>query len=79
MLDETKDPYSADGLPPNAALHSESSAASAETSKQKRVEPEQTARDIGFEHALTDWIIKHRIKWCYARQPETQQNRIPMP
>jgi hypothetical protein len=79
MFDETKDPHSASGLPPNAALHNESSAASAETSKHKRVEPEQIARDIGFERALTDWIMKHRTKWCNARQPDTRQSRIPMP
>jgi hypothetical protein len=79
MIDEAKDPHSADGMPPNAALHSESPAASADTSNHKWVEPEHIARDLGFQRALTDWIITHRSKWCHARRPKSQQNGISMP
>jgi hypothetical protein len=28
----------------------------------------QAGRDIVFERALTDWIIKHRSKWRKSRQ-----------
>ena len=31
-------------------------------------ESEKAGRDIGFERALTDWIIKHRSKWRKSRQ-----------
>jgi hypothetical protein len=30
--------------------------------------PKKAGRDIGFERALTDWIIKHRSKWRKSRQ-----------
>jgi hypothetical protein len=36
--------------------------------RHKWIESEKAGRDIGFEHALTDWIIKHRSKWRKARQ-----------
>jgi hypothetical protein len=36
--------------------------------RHKWIESEKAGCDIGFEHALTDWIIKHRTKWRRARQ-----------
>lgn len=36
--------------------------------RHKWIESEKAGHDIGFEHALTDWIIKHRTKWRKARQ-----------
>ena len=36
--------------------------------KHKWIESEKAGRDIGFERALTDWIIKHRSKWRKSRQ-----------
>ena len=35
---------------------------------------EKAGHDIGFERALTDWIVKHRSKWRKSRQTTTQQN-----
>jgi len=32
--------------------------------KHKWIESEKIGRDVGFEHALTDWISKHRVSWC---------------
>ena len=39
-----------------------------EIMKHKWIESEKAGRDIGFERALTDWIIKHRSKWRKSRQ-----------
>ena len=33
-----------------------------------QIESEKVGYDIGFERALTDWIIKHRSKWRKSRQ-----------
>ena len=38
-----------------------------EVLKHKWLESEKAGRDIGFEHALTDWMIKHRSKWRKSR------------
>lgn len=35
----------------------------AEILKHKWIESEKAGKDIGFENALVDWIIKHRIGW----------------
>jgi hypothetical protein len=79
MFDETKKPPSANDLLQHSLRHCEFQAEPAEHLKHKQIESEKIARDIGFQRALTDWIIKHRAKWCNARQPETQQNRIQWP
>ena len=39
-----------------------------EAEKHKWIESEKAGHDIGFERALTDWIIKHRSKWRRSRQ-----------
>jgi hypothetical protein len=36
--------------------------------RHKWLESEKAGYDIGFERALTDWIVKHRAKWRKARQ-----------
>jgi hypothetical protein len=36
--------------------------------RHKWIESEKAGHDIGFERALTDWIIKHRTKWRKSRQ-----------
>jgi len=41
--------------------------------KHKWIESEKAGRDIGFERALTDWIIKHRSKWRKSRQQAAAQ------
>ncbi len=37
--------------------------------KHKRIESEKAGHDIGFEQALTDWIMKHRSKWLESQKP----------
>jgi hypothetical protein len=36
--------------------------------RHKWIESEKAGHDIGFERALTDWIIKHRATWRKTRQ-----------
>jgi len=53
----------------NSSLYREFQAEREEILKHKWIESEKAGRDIGFERALTDWIIKHRSKWRKSRQP----------
>jgi hypothetical protein len=68
MADPTKEPRSADELLKNSSLYREFQAEREEILKHKWIESEKAGRDIGFERALTDWIIKHRSKWRKSRQ-----------
>lgn len=52
----------------NSSLYREFQAEREEILKHKWIESEKAGKDIGFEQALTDWIIKHRSKWRKARQ-----------
>lgn len=52
----------------NSSLYKEFQAELDEILKHKWLESEKAGRDIGFEQALTDWIMKHRSKWRKARQ-----------
>ena len=72
MSDETKMPLSANDLLKNSSLYREFQAEREEILKHKWIESEKAGRDIGFERALTDWIIKHRSKWRKARQAANQ-------
>ena len=68
MADETKEPHSGTELVRNSSLYREFQAEREEILKHKWIESEKAGRDIGFERALTDWIIKHRSKWRRGRQ-----------
>jgi hypothetical protein len=70
MSDQTKESVSASELQKNSSLYREFRAEREEVVKHKRIESEKTGRDIGFELALTDWLIKHRSTWRKSRQPE---------
>lgn len=52
----------------NSSLYREFQAEREEILKHKWIESEKLGYDIGFERALTDWIIKHRSKWRKSRQ-----------
>ena len=52
----------------NSSLYKEFQAELDEILRHKWLESEKAGRDIGFEQALTDWIMKHRSKWRKARQ-----------
>lgn len=52
----------------NSNLYREFQAEREEILKHKWIESEKAGYDIGFERALTDWIVKHRSKWRKSRQ-----------
>lgn len=64
-------PENASNFFKNSSLYREFQAEREEILKHKWIESEKAGRDIGFEKALTDWIIKHRGKWREARQHAT--------
>jgi hypothetical protein len=49
-----------------SSLYREFEAEKEEIMKHKWIESQKAGHDIGFERALTDWIIKHRSKWRRA-------------
>jgi hypothetical protein len=51
----------------NSTLYREFQAEREEILRHKWLESEKAGFDIGFERALTDWIVKHRSKWRRAR------------
>ena len=55
----------------NSTLYREFQAEREEILRHKWIESEKAGRDIGFEQALTDWIVKHRSKWRKARQAQS--------
>jgi hypothetical protein len=63
----TENPGDAD-LVKKSSLYREFEAEKEEILKHKWIESEKAGRDIGFEQALTDWIVKHRSKWRRGRQ-----------
>ena len=75
MSEETKELLSANDLLKNSSLYREFQAEREEILKHKWIESEKAGRDIGFERALTDWIIKHRTKWRKTRQTQAQASQ----
>ena len=71
MSDEKKELPAGDLLK-NSSLYREFQAEREEILKHKWIESEKAGHDIGFERALTDWIVKHRSKWRKARQLASQ-------
>jgi hypothetical protein len=68
MSNDRKESSSANDLLKNSSLYREFQAEREEILRHKWIESEKAGRDIGFEQALTDWIIKHRAAWRKARQ-----------
>ena len=71
MSNSTQDGSSGAELLKNSSLYREFQAEREEILRHKWIESEKAGYDIGFERALTDWIIKHRAKWRKARQQPT--------
>lgn len=59
-----------------SSLYREFEAEKEEIMKHKWIESQKAGHDIGFERALTDWIIKHRTKWRRSRQPPPAQSAL---
>lgn len=51
----------------NSTLYREFLAEREEVLRHKWIESEKQGRDIGFEKALLDWMLKHRTTWRQAR------------
>jgi hypothetical protein len=68
MSNAVKESSSANDLLKNSSLYREFQAEREEILRHKWIESEKAGRDIGFEQALTDWIIKHRSIWRKNRQ-----------
>jgi len=51
----------------NSTLYREFLAEREEILRHKWIESEKQGRDIGFEKALLDWMLKHRTTWRQAR------------
>ncbi|MFZ4682815.1 MAG: hypothetical protein ACOYMS_09950 [Terrimicrobiaceae bacterium] len=47
----------------NSVLYKEFLAEREEILRHKWIESEKAGRDIGFERALLDWIVKYRSGW----------------
>ena len=59
----------------NSVLYKEFLAEREEILKHKWIESEKAGRDIGFEKALLDWIVKHRSQWREKRIKEARAER----
>ena len=75
MSDSTKPPGASEDLLKRSSLYREFLAEREEILRHKWLESEKAGCDIGFEQALTDWIVKHRAKWRKERQsPQASRN-----
>jgi hypothetical protein len=70
MSSAVKESPSANDLLKNSTLYREFQAEREEILRHKWIESEKAGHDIGFERALTDWIIKHRATWRKTRQSQ---------
>ena len=68
MSNVVKESSAASDLLKNSTLYREFQAEREEILRHKWIESEKAGHDIGFERALTDWIIKHRAQWRKSRQ-----------
>ena len=59
----------------NSVLYREFLAERAEILKHKWIESEKAGKDIGFEKALLDWIVKHRSNWRERRRKEARTEK----
>ena len=68
MATEKKTDADRDDMLRSSSLYREFQAEREEILRHKWLESEKAGYDIGFEQALTDWIVKHRSKWRKSRQ-----------
>lgn len=59
----------------HSTLYQEFQAERNEIMRHKWIESEKAGYDIGFERALTDWIVMHRAKWRKSRQSRPNPER----
>ena len=61
-----------DELLKNSSLYREFLAEREEILRHKWLESEKVGIDVGFEEALTGWMVKHRSEWRKHRQVARQ-------
>jgi len=66
-MTRTHAPVEASDLLKNSTLYREFLAERDEILRHKWIESEKLGRDIGFERALLDWMLKHRTPWRQSR------------
>jgi hypothetical protein len=76
MIDEMKRPPLPNNSMNNSSHYGEFQAEPQEILKSRRHESGTASRDVGFERALADWLIKHRSNWRKSREPGTQLGTI---
>ena len=59
----------------NSVLYKEFLAERAEILRHKWIESEKAGKDIGFEKALLDWILKHRSSWREGRMKKARTEK----
>ena len=59
----------------NSVLYKEFLAEREEILKHKWIESEKAGKDIGFERAILDWIVKHRSHWREKLLKEARAER----
>jgi len=74
MSEAAQRPKANEDLLKRSSLYREFLAEREEILRHKWLESEKAGCDIGFEQALTDWIVKHRAKWRKERQPASSRN-----
>lgn len=67
MSTELNRAASGEDLLKKSSLYREFLAEREEILRHKWLESEKAGCDIGFEQALTDWIVKHRSQWRRTR------------
>ena len=72
MSEEAKSSAAGEDLLKRSSLYREFLAEREEIMRHKWLESEKAGRDIGFEEALTDWIVNHRARWRKERQAPHQ-------
>ena len=74
MTENANRPGAGEDLLKRSSLYREFLAEREEILRHKWLESEKAGCDIGFEQALTDWIVKHRSKWRKERQTPQRGN-----
>ncbi|MFN2540617.1 MAG: hypothetical protein ABR514_00405 [Chthoniobacterales bacterium] len=59
----------------DSVLYKEFLAEREEILKHKWIESEKAGKDIGFERALLDWIVRHRSQWREKRMKEVRTEK----
>ena len=71
MSNDANENRSGDDFLKKSSLYREFQAEREEILKHKWLESEKAGRDIGFDRALTDWMVKHKSNWRKARSLTT--------